>query len=172
MEKLQFEVRFLVEADASDTILRPRNLEELIKRNDFIVAKAKELQKASPAFQSVRCVVQLHHGLKDYTKYVSDLTTEAYCDILRLMKEHGYPEFDFREHGVSDLATITYTDDDCPKQLACEKIIVKDESLFFQGNDGNNYSFSELADTDIFYIFNTFSEGLSDSVPEVKSCKD
>lgn len=164
MEKLQFEVRFLAEVDAPARIMEPQNYGEISERDDYIKTKAKELQKSNSAFQSVRCVVQLRHGFKDYMTYLSNLTTEAYLDILRLMREHGYSEFDFREQGVTELAQITYTDD-YPTQLACGKIIVKDECLFFQGDDGYNYSFSELADTDIFYILNAFTEGLSSSLP-------
>lgn len=160
MGKLQFEVRFLVEADAPASMLEPKNLGKIIERDNFIRVKAQELQQTNPVSMSVIDTMHLYRGVKDYTQYISRLSAEAYRDILRLMKERGYSEFDFHEHGTQVLPSMTCTDD-FSTQSVCTKIVVQDDALSFQGDDGNSYSFPELEDTDIFYILDALLGGLS-----------
>ncbi len=160
MGKIQFEVRFLVEIEAPVEFASPICLADKTGRDEYIKSNAQALQRSNLSLLSLRGVTEVNYGVKDYTGYILGLTIEAYRDILHLMKERGYVEFDFREHGVLELPQVTSTDN-YPTKQKCVKIVSENEALSFLCDDGNSYSLSGLGDTDVFYILNAFTEGLS-----------
>lgn len=160
MRKIQFEVRILVEVDAPERISNPKTLAEVNKKNVFIDTTALELLHSNPSFQSLIGVKETSRGLKSYTEFISDLTTEAYKNILCSMRQMRCEDFDFKVNGVEVLPRVTSIDG-YPTKVECVKIRLDHNCLSFKCNDGKSYSMGELKDGDIFYVFDAFLEGLN-----------
>lgn len=158
MGKIQFEVRLLVEVDVPERLSNPITLADVNEKMVFIDTMALKLLHGNPSFQSLIGVKETFRGLKSYTEFISDLTTEAYKNIFCLMQQMGCMEFDFKSNGVEELPQVTYTDG-YPTKAKCVKIILDHNNLSFECDDGNSYSIDELDDEVSFKFSMLFWKG-------------